>query len=106
MSEGLAKKPITFYVGDKSLFLEKEEKKLVSGKIKLLDFISLFSNPEDRYYAITVFEEKIPLVIKNRILRIFNFSISTFTIKTNRCIICLFVMIANSLLKRWRLLKD
>ena len=64
MSEGLEKKPITFYVGDKSLFLEKEEKKLMSGKIKLLDFISLFSNPEDRYYAITIFEEKIPLVIK------------------------------------------
>ncbi len=74
MSEGLARKPIAFYVGDKSLFLEKEEKKLTSGKLKLLDFISLFNNPNDRYYAISVFEEKIPLVIKKSNPEEFNFS--------------------------------
>lgn len=64
MSEGLAKNPINFYIGDKSLFLDKEEKKLLSGKIKLLDFISLFETANDRYYAIAVFEEKLPLLIK------------------------------------------
>ena len=74
MSEGLARKPIAFYVGDKSLFLEKEEKKLMSGKLKLLDFISLFNNPNDRYYAISIFEEKVPLVIKKSNPEEFSFS--------------------------------
>lgn len=73
MSEGLAKNHISFYIGDKSLFLEKEEKKMMNGKIKLLDFISLFNNPEDRYFAISVFEEKLLLSIKKSTAEDFNF---------------------------------
>jgi len=78
MPEGLAKKPINFYVGDTSLFLDKEEKKCLSGKSKLLDFLSMFTEDNDRYYAISVFEERLPLVIKKsdpKEFRFFNFYI-------------------------------
>ena len=54
----------SFFVGSASLFLDKQYRDMMNGRLKLQDFVDLFDDEDDKYYAVMLFEEKFPLVIK------------------------------------------
>ena len=56
-------KQLTFWVGNPQLFLNKQLMELTSDDNKLLDFVEMFTDPDDRYLAHILFEEKPTLEI-------------------------------------------
>lgn len=57
-----ARKPLEFYIGSISDYC-KSLKRGKGGNVLLFCFMDLFDNPDDRYYAANLFDEKPKLII-------------------------------------------
>ncbi len=56
-------KELVFWAGNPQLFLYKQLIELAREDNKLLDFVEMFTDPDDRYLAYALFEEKPTLEI-------------------------------------------
>ena len=51
-------KELVFWAGNPQLYLDKQLIELSRDDNRLLDFVEMFTDPDDRYLAYSLFEEK------------------------------------------------